>query len=188
MKNQQHPRTERAARRDRPTSPCRLFPIFPPRALPGSPAGPGHRPGRVGSRGFTLIEMLLVLTIIGLLLGMAIYHLRGVHESAQEQRVDADLATFKEVLTAYQLESGVLPTTEQGLKALWEKPTLDPVPTRWHAVMDQEVVDPWNHPYQYRLPGKYNPDGYDVFSCGPDGLPDTADDRGNWSVKSTPGG
>jgi general secretion pathway protein G len=135
-------------------------------------------------RGFTLMEMLIVLSIIALLMGMVIYNLTGVNEMAQRQKVDSDLLSFKELLAAYQLESGTLPTTEQGLKALWEKPTAEPVPDRWKAMLDQEVKDPWGHPYQYLNPGKHNPDRYDVFSMGPDGQPDTDDDIGNWTSAS----
>ena len=130
------------------------------------------------------MEMLIVLSIIALLMGMVIYNLTGVNEVAQGQKVDGDLLTFKEALASYQLETGSLPTTEQGLKALWEKPAVEPIPDRWKAMMDQETKDPWNHSYEYRNPGKHNPGRYDLFSDGPDGLPDTDDDIGNW--KSAP--
>lgn len=129
------------------------------------------------------MEMLIVLAIIGLLMGMVIYKMMPMKDAALDQRVDSDLLTFKEGLAAYQLESGALPTTEQGIKALWEKPTAEPVPDRWKPMLEEEVKDPWGHPYQYRNPGKHNPDRYDVFSMGPDGLPDTDDDVGNWKKK-----
>jgi general secretion pathway protein G len=132
--------------------------------------------------------MLMVLTIIALLMGMVIYHLTGIGESAKEQKVQADLLGFKELLAAYQLESGSLPTTEQGLKALWSKPTVEPVPLHWRAMLDHETLDPWGHSYQYRSPGKFNTDSYDVYSVGPDGAPDTDDDIGNWSAPTGPGG
>jgi general secretion pathway protein G len=135
---------------------------------------------RSSSAGFTLMEMLIVLTIIGLLMGMVIYHLSGVSEMAQAEKVDSDLLSFKELLAAYQLESGTLPTTEQGLKALWEKPTVEPVPDRWKAMLDGETKDPWGHSYEYLNPGKHNPDRYDIWSMGPDGQSDTDDDIGNW--------
>lgn len=128
------------------------------------------------------MEMLLVLTIIALLMGMVIYHLTGIGESAKVQKVQADLLGFKELLAAYQLESGTLPTTEQGIKALWVKPTVEPIPQHWRAMLESETLDPWNHPYQYRIPGKHNPDRYDISSMGPDGLPDTDDDIGNWAA------
>jgi general secretion pathway protein G len=136
--------------------------------------------GRRSRAGFTLMEMLLVLTIIALLMGMVIYHLTGIGEGAKEQKVQADLLGFKELLAAYQLETGALPTTEQGLKALWIKPTIEPIPQHWRALLESETQDPWNHPYQYQNPGKHNPERYDISSMGPDGLPDTDDDIGNW--------
>jgi general secretion pathway protein G len=132
--------------------------------------------------GFTLMEMLLVLAIIALLMGIVIYKMVPFAEQAKEQRVAADLLGFKELLAAYELETGTLPTTEQGLSVLWVKPTVEPVPQHWRALLESPTLDPWNHPYQYRNPGKHNPDRYDVFSMGPDGLPDTGDDIGNWTT------
>ena len=126
------------------------------------------------------MEMLIVLTIIALLMGMVIFQVSDLSGGAKATKAKADLLAFKEMLAAYQLDNGTLPTTEQGIKALWSKPTVEPVPVRWHAQLDSETLDPWNHPYQYRLPGKHNPDRYDVSSLGPDGLPDTEDDIGNW--------
>jgi general secretion pathway protein G len=137
--------------------------------------------------GFTLMEMLLVLAIIALLMGIVIYKMVPFAEQAKEQRVAADLLGFKELLAAYELETGTLPTTEQGLSVLWVKPTVEPVPPHWRALLESPTLDPWNHPYQFRNPGKHNPDRYDVFSMGPDGLPDTDDDIGNWTAApSTP--
>jgi general secretion pathway protein G len=135
---------------------------------------------RTSRLGFTLMEMLIVLTIIALLMGMVIMHVTSMSAGAEKTKARADLLAFKTMLAEYQLDNGMLPTTEQGLKALWSKPTIEPVPPRWHAVLDEETLDPWNHSYQYRNPGKHNPDSYDVFSMGPDGLPDTDDDLGNW--------
>ena len=140
-----------------------------------------HSSLRHARRGFTLMEMLIVLSIIALLMGMVIFKVSDLTKTAKPQKANADIQTFKEMLAAYELDNGQLPTTEQGLKALWAKPTAEPVPARWHAQLDSEVQDPWNHPYQYRYPGKHNPDKYDVYSMGEDGQPDTADDIGNWS-------
>jgi len=144
-----------------------------------------RRQFKSSSSGFTLMEMLIVLSIIALLMGMVIYHLTGINETAQKQKVQSDLLGFKEMLAAYQLESGTLPTTEQGLKVLWIKPTIEPIPQHWRAMLESETLDPWGHAYQFRNPGKHNPDRYDVFSMGPDGLPDTGDDIGNWPDTST---
>jgi general secretion pathway protein G len=136
---------------------------------------------RTSRRGFTLMEMIIVLTIIALLMSMVIFQVSSMSGGAEREKAQADLLAFKEMLAAYQLDNGSLPTTEQGLKALWSKPTVEPVPLRWHAELDQETLDPWGHSYQYCNPGKHNPDKYDVFSMGPDGLPNTDDDIGNWS-------
>jgi len=135
---------------------------------------------RASRLGFTLMEMLIVLTIIALLMGMVIFQVSDLSGGAKREKVQADLLAFKEMLATYQLENGTLPSTEQGLKALWVKPTVEPVPPHWRKQLDEETLDPWGHSYQYRNPGKKNPDKYDVFSMGEDGLPDTDDDIGNW--------
>ncbi|HEV3272854.1 MAG TPA: type II secretion system major pseudopilin GspG [Candidatus Methylacidiphilales bacterium] len=144
---------------------------------------PFYRHARKTSRrGFTLMEMIIVLTIIALLVALAMNTLTGVTDTARERAAEANITAFKTALYSYQLETGSLPTTEQGLKALWSKPTVEPIPTRWHAMFtEDQSLDPWNHPYQYLNPGKHNPDSFDVFSMGPDGLPDTDDDIGNWA-------
>src|SRR5277367_3512899 len=88
---------------------------------------------RASRRGFTLMEMLIVLTIIALLMGMVIFQVSDLSGGAKREKAQADLLAFKEMLANYELDNGALPTTEQGLKALWSKPTTDPVPTRWRA-------------------------------------------------------
>ena len=142
---------------------------------------------RNSRRGFTLMEMLLVLTIISLLVALAMMNLGDIAGTAKEKVAIADIAGLKEMLAAYQLESGNLPTTEQSLKALVTRPTVEPIPQHWRAMLEKESIDPWGHPYGYRNPGKHNPDRYDVFSNGPDGQPDTADDIGNWTSPSPSG-
>ena len=126
------------------------------------------------------MEMLIVLTIIALLMGMVIFQVTDLSGGAKRQKVQADLLGFKEMLASYQLDNGSLPTTDQGLSALWAKPTAEPIPDHWSKKLDEETLDPWNHHYQYRNPGKHNPDKYDLYSMGEDGLPDTDDDIGNW--------
>jgi len=140
---------------------------------------------RSSRRGFTLFEMLLVLSIIALLMGFVIYKLSGVTDEANFQKAKGDILTLREGLTSYQMGAGMLPTTEQGLKALWSKPTVEPIPDHWRKQMDEEVKDPWGHPYQYLNPGKHNPSGYDIYSLGPTGQPDAPDAIGNWSETKT---
>ena len=87
-------------------------------------------------------------------------------------------------LSAYELQTA-LPTQEQGVKALWSKPTAEPIPDNWRRVMEDETLDPWDHSQQYANPGKRcNPDGYDTTYMGPDGRRITIDDIGNWKSGS----
>ncbi len=127
------------------------------------------------------MEMLIVLTIIALLMGMVIFQVSDLSGGAKTGKSgQADILTFKEMLAAYELDNGSLPTTEQGIKALWSKPTVEPIPDHWRAQLDQETLDPWGHSYQYLNPGKHNPEKYDVFSMGEDGVSGADDNIGNW--------
>jgi general secretion pathway protein G len=119
-----------------------------------------------GKRGFTLMEMIIVLSIIALLMGMVIYKFGNFADFAKIKRVQTDMLGFREALSTYEMQTGTLPTTDQGLKALWQKPTTEPIPDQWRKVMDEEELDPWNHSYHYENPGKHNTDGYDIWSDG----------------------
>jgi len=125
---------------------------------------------------FTLLEIMLVVTIIGLLLGAAIVGFRGNVEYSRRVRVQGDIQGISTELKLYESMNGFCPTTEQGLKALVMQPDTDPRPTRWMQLFDKPPKDPWQNDYIYRCPGIKNPNGYDLFSAGPDRLPDTADD------------
>ena len=126
--------------------------------------------------GFTLLEIMLVVTIIALLMAAAIYKLAPSVDIAKKTRVEADIKGIRTMLLSYQGLNGFYPTTDQGLKALVVKPETEPVPTRWTQMMDGVPTDPWGKEYVYRCPGIKNPNSYDLFSAGPDRIPDTADD------------
>jgi general secretion pathway protein G len=131
--------------------------------------------------GFTLMEMMLVLGIIALLVGVGVPMMTGVFADAEKGRVKADFRTIDTALIRYRTRARMFPTTEQGLDALVNRPTLAPQPEVWERVLKPEgIVDPWRNRYQYVYPGKRNPDDYDLISFGPDGKPGTADDMGNW--------
>jgi general secretion pathway protein G len=134
------------------------------------------------TRGFTLIELVLVLTILALLMGAAITMLNkgGIIEGAQEDRIHGDILTLKTALDAYFYKAGRHPTTEQGLNALVEKPTAPPIPDRWNASMTEIPGDPWKQPYKYKYPASKSKDPYDVWSVGKDGIDGNEDDVGNW--------
>src|SRR5437667_7314672 len=131
---------------------------------------------REKQQGFTLLEIMLVVTIIALLLGTAIYKLTGNVEYARDTRVRADIQAISTQLKLYESMNGFYPTTEQGLQALVTQPTTDPQPQRWYQLFKEMPKDPWNNNYLYYSPGRKNPNGFDLYSAGPDRTPDTADD------------
>jgi general secretion pathway protein G len=131
---------------------------------------------------FTLIEMVLVLGIVALLVGAGIFSLIGVLDTGKESRVKADINTITAAMRAYETQNSFLPSTEQGVMALVEKPGSRPQPQNWRPFLKKMLLDPWGNTYHYRRPGIKDKGGFDLFSAGPDGLPDTADDIGNWSL------
>ena len=125
---------------------------------------------------FTLLEIMLVVMIIGLLLGTAIYKLRGNVETARMVAVESSLQSVRTQLKLYESMNGFAPTTDQGLQALVQQPQAEPRPTRWTQLLDSVPKDPWGKDFVYLNPGRKNPNSYDLYSCGPDRTPDTADD------------
>lgn len=135
--------------------------------------------------GFTLIELVLVLTIIIILVGGSIYMVNqgGLFDTAQETRIESDIKTIATQLEVYNARNGRYPTTEQGLEALVTKPTKDPIPDRWTNLMDEVPTDPWKQPYKYRFPNQKSKKPYDLWSVGKDGQDGSPDDLGNWKPK-----
>ncbi len=131
--------------------------------------------------GFTLIELMLVVIIISALVAMVAPRLAGRSEEARRSVADADIkGNLSLALKLYEVDSGRYPSTEQGLKALMEKPTSPPEPKNWKGpYIEQEPLDPWKRPYNYRYPGNHPPHDYDLSSLGPDGV-ESADDISNW--------
>lgn len=135
-------------------------------------------PNRQSERGFTLAEILIVVTIIAVLAGSSIYLLTGLVDDAKYDRVGQDIGAIKIALDAYERNNYFKPPTEeQGLKALVEKPA-DP-PPKWRKYLEEAPLDPWGNPYQYRNPGQRSGTKYDLFSMNENGVEDE-DDIGNW--------
>lgn len=136
-----------------------------------------HRPRR--GAGYTLFEIMLVLGIIAVLVGSAIYLLVGNIDVARESRVEADIQSISTQLRVYEMQNLRPPTTEQGLKALVARPSSEPAPRRWRQLLERVPLDPWGEEYVYYWPGKKNSDGFDLFSKGPDRQEGGGDDIGN---------
>lgn len=140
--------------------------------------------GLTKSRGFTLIEVLLVVIILAVLASMVVPRLTGRSRKAKMAIARTDvLGNIPTALDLYELDAGQYPTTEQGLGALLQKPSGSPVPAKWAGpYLKKQPLDPWNNIYQYRNPSSKNTDDYDLFSYGPDGREGGGDDITNWET------
>jgi len=136
-------------------------------------------PRSLRSAGYTLFEIMLVLGIIAVLVGSAIYLLVGNIDVARESRVEADIQSISTQLRVYEMQNLRPPTTAQGLKALVTRPGGDPPPRRWKQLLERVPLDPWGEEYVYHWPGKKNTKGFDLFSKGPDRTEGGGDDIGN---------
>jgi general secretion pathway protein G len=130
-------------------------------------------PMRRHARGFTLIEILVVIIVLGLLAALVGPRILGRVSEAKGATAHTQIELLGLALDSYQLDNGAYPTTEQGLDALQTKPTREPVPLRWHGPYLKRDVphDPWGRQYLYKSPGDHNPTGYDLYTLGRDGQP-----------------
>jgi general secretion pathway protein G len=129
---------------------------------------PRYRRNRRQEAAYTLFEIMLVLGIIAVLVGSAIYLLVGNVDVAKIQRVDTDKQAIITQLKTYEMMNYNYPTTEQGLAALVSRPSSEPVPKRWTQMLQSVPLDPWGTPYVYVSPGKKNPNTFDLYSLGAD--------------------
>src|SRR5512139_621373 len=139
------------------------------------------------ARGFTLIEIMVVITILGILAALIVPRVVGRTDDAKIAAAKQDIASLMQALKLYRLDNGRYPTTEQGLQALIAKPTLEPVPSNWkqggYIERSSVPTDPWGEPYKYLSPGIRGE--IDVFSLGRDKTnggegPDA--DIGSWAL------
>ena len=118
-------------------------------------------------RGFTLIELMVVLVIIGVLASLIVPSVLDRVDEAKVTAARTDVNSLMEALKRYRLDNQRYPTSEQGLQALVTKPTTGPIPPNWKPTLDKLPNDPWGRPYQFANPGVKGP--IDVFSYGADG-------------------
>ncbi|MGL4206662.1 MAG: type II secretion system major pseudopilin GspG [Aeromonadaceae bacterium] len=133
-------------------------------------------------RGFTLLEIMVVIVILGVLASMVVPNLMGNKEKADRQKAVSDIVALENALGMYKLDNSVYPTTEQGLEALVTKPQSQPEPRNYaeDGYIKRLPKDPWGNDYQLVSPGEHGK--IDVFSMGLDGEAGTDDDIGNWNM------
>ncbi len=134
--------------------------------------------------GFTLLEVMVVMVIIGILAALIVPNVMGRLDDAKIVAAKSDIAGLAQALKLYRLDNGRYPSSEQGLQALVVKPTTEPLPQNWktNGYLDKLPKDPWGHDYKYLQPGVHGE--IDVFSQGADGAPggEALDaDIGNWT-------
>ena len=124
---------------------------------------------RRASRGFTLLELMVVIVIIGVLAALIAPKVLENVDRAKITAAQADISNLMNALKMYKLDNGRYPSSDQGLQALVAKPTTGSIPGNWRSYLDKLPDDPWHHPYQYANPGVHGE--IDVFSFGADGQP-----------------
>jgi general secretion pathway protein G len=146
-----------------------------------SKGGPARRSFSEG--GFTLVELLLVLVILGILAALVLPKFTGRTEQARNTAALTQISTFGTALDAFEVDTGNYPRGAEGLQQLITPPS-DVTNWRGPYLKSDIPLDPWGRPYLYEFPGKLNPAGYDLRSAGPDGQAGTADDIVNSKMSS----
>ena len=138
---------------------------------------------RPSARGFTLIEVMVVIVILGVLASLVVPRVMSRPDEARVVAAQQDIATLMQALRLYKLDNLHYPTTAQGLRALVERPGGEPVPQNWKPYLERLPTDPWGNPYQYLNPGIHGE--VDVMSFGADGRPGGTGfdaDIGSWDL------
>jgi general secretion pathway protein G len=123
-------------------------------------------------QGFTLMEILIVITIIGILMGVVAMKMTGHTERAEHLQAQMNIKALGSALRMFKMDNSFYPTTEQGLRALVEKPSIGRVPNNWRegGYLEENKIpkDPWGFDYHYQCPGTHNPQSFDLWSYGAD--------------------
>jgi len=135
-------------------------------------------------RGFSLIEIMVVVVILGILASIVVPKIMGRPDEARRVKAKQDVLAIQNALDLYKLDNGVYPTTDQGLGALVEKPDTNPAPRNWKQYLKSIPKDPWGRDYLYLNPGQHSE--VDVFTYGADGQAGGTGinaEIGNWDEK-----
>ena len=134
------------------------------------------------TNGFTLLEVMVVIVILGVLASLVVPNLIGSQDRANMQKAVSDINALETSLSMYKLDNYDYPTTEQGLDALIGETDIEPLPRRFPegGYVKRLPSDPWGNEYQLLYPGENSQ--YDIFSMGQDGEAGTEDDIGNWNL------
>ncbi|MBK8914598.1 MAG: type II secretion system major pseudopilin GspG [Phycisphaerales bacterium] len=134
-------------------------------------------------RGFTLFEVLMVIVILGVLAAVIVPSFMNTGEQAKKDLAAQQVSTaLRTPLELFKTHTGRYPTSEEGLKVLFERPSDETISQKWAGpyLQNADVKDPWSRALIYNSPGQYNQGSYDLSSPGPDGQPGTDDDITNW--------
>jgi general secretion pathway protein G len=134
------------------------------------------------NQGFTLLEIMIVIAILGMMATLVVPNLMGSTDEAKIKSTAIDIQSLAKTLDLYYLKAGQYPTTEQGLEALVSMPDIEPIPRNYpeSGFLPKLPVDKWGNEFQLVSPGEMGK--YDLFSMGPDGEAGTDDDIGNWNA------
>ena len=139
-----------------------------------------------GESGMTLIEIMVVVVILGILVGIIVPRIMGRPEEARRVKASVQIKNIGASLKLYKLDTGTYPSTEQGLDALLQQPTVGVIPRNWNkdGYLDRVPEDPWGNPYLYLSPGVHGE--YDLLSFGADGIEGGEEkdaDIENWNLQ-----
>ncbi len=147
-----------------------------------------RRIDKINHHGFTLIELMVVIIILGVLAGLIIPRIMGRPEEAKQVKAKMQIASLETALKLYKLDNGSYPETEQGLEALIEQPETGTIPKKWrkggYLEKGKLPKDPWGNNFVYLSPGVH--DDYDIISYGADGVPGGEDknkDINSWEIE-----
>jgi general secretion pathway protein G len=137
---------------------------------------------RNSMKGFTLIEVMIVIFIIGMIAALVIPNVGGSKSTAELKKAAIDIQNLENALQMYKLNANRFPTTEQGLEALVSIPSIEPVPRNYPegGIINRLPQDPWGGDYILLSPGEIKP--VEIYSVGPDGIDGTEDDIGSWNI------